>query len=129
MATRNWLKKTIPAMLLLALVPACASLDRHVTLKPEDRVVVEMRQPPSEAVRNELVQTLCSESVLDRGEFYQSRNSDPLTKIVAPDRMQLLLDAFATGGFFERGARSYMMDFEKKPRDAKKRIHDATWRR
>lgn len=94
-------------MLALVILPSCTGLERRVTIAPEDEVVVELFQPPGgrdRAVTREIRQTLASESMYDRVEFYSARESDPLTKILETEKIQLLLDAYATAGFYDHAA-------------------------
>lgn len=94
-AAKILLGLTAPALI------QCTSLDRHVTLGPQDRVIVELTQPQTDRTRS-IHQTLANEAVLDKDEFYSSRGTDQFTKVVSQANMQVLLDAFATAGFFDR---------------------------
>ena len=53
------------------------------------------------------------------------RNRDNVHDVVAADQGAQLLDVFT---FFSKRAGSRYLDVEAKPRDASRRIHEATWR-
>ena len=96
-------------LLLLGALACCSSLDRKVTLAPSDRVVVICYQPATRGKAMDhdvakLQQTLAAIPEADRVEFYSQRESDPLTKFISTEAMQLLLDAFATGGYFDHAS-------------------------
>jgi hypothetical protein len=78
----------------------CASgpdLVRVVTLEDGQPVTVRYEQYASG-----LRQTLLTEGVVAAREFYSTRESDPLAKVMSTAQMQVLLDALATHGFFDR---------------------------
>ncbi len=86
---------------VLMILTQCAGLDRHLTIADTDKVVVTLNQPATDKLRNTVQQTLASESVVNRDEFYSSRKTDQFTKVISTERMQLLLDGLATAGFFD----------------------------
>lgn len=90
--------------LLPALLTQCASLDRAVTIGETDKVRIRLVQAASEKMPRPITQTLCTENLVDRDQFYNARNTDQLTKVVPAETMQILLDAFATAGYFDNAA-------------------------
>lgn len=68
-------------------------------------VTIEEGQPVSvryEQYQSGLRQTLLTEGVVAAHELYSARESDPLAKVMSTEQMQVLLDALATYGFFDR---------------------------
>lgn len=83
----------------LTLTTGCSSLERARAIQDGDAVRVTYRQSASSKLAKQIVNALCTPAAERPGP---DGRTEPHTKVLQVDAMQVLLDGLATARFFDR---------------------------